>query len=986
MNSNVLGKRVVEGGVVEKRTCDSHQSDNSPQKQLLLCGSGGNETVGICEDSIKTNRSLSKRFKNTETLALSLTTAITYKGRYTNSPDYETIDDIESTGTHQKDCIDSLNNKTVPLVKEGNTSNSSVAYNKKKKGCCDKGFDVTNNLSKITAANSIVDNREIDHLKNSVVESTFEESRHGTRSETSDNLIKEVEEVSERVSVNHSLDSTEKNSNSTNRYNTGDELGLCIDMMAARIRELELERERIKLDVIVALRKQFENVKNSGGDLANLRDGGLDDNLCNIAIEEVEKCRSAELEKQAEMKADYERKLKDLTSQLSFVEKEKSQLLDELEGNKKASDSRLDEKQGKLDRVQSRVSYLESLLKTIEKDNTKLKQNVDTTETQLSQYQAEGKSLQNQLDELHHQLEVSRNTDSKMKEFYEREHAKMSNEHKSVKDQLADVEIQLANSKQEREKLLNSKETDTSIIRHLEDKLKRQGTLLDTMSTDSNKYFELNMKLESKAAEYKQKLKKSVYGIESTQEENKRLKKERDSLDNDKAQLQRDLNEVKRRENHLLFQIKKLTAESEQKKRELDIFRDRYNGRFTAAIVPTHDTLTTSSALRNNDASYAVLGASDRLMNKTWNDDTLGPVITSSIHTEHAPEMSRVGANLNMSPSNGSSMKRSPLKKLFLMESPNRRKYNVDASPPTALTTTYEDGLVLHGRSDESLSYNNNNITMTTVSKPLPTVARYNDSLSYNNSRSLATTSASKASPADHRYSQLYYEGADRENGYHTDRSLKTTTLSANGLGKDYSSNSKTTSQRRNGATHDYSSSDASTKMNGSSIVTSDSKKTKTSINGFSSHNNGNKNLSEKNVSFFGGCVRNSRDENNSLPLKSCVRRLSPSTNGNGALDYNNATSLSGIPRHDAVVDDYHLPSTTQKQLFVNADTSESGFEGSPVNGFTSPNKSWLVRNGDSINGHGRGRTSPLKHDSIPGVSRNFNQRNTKKYFGDETK
>ena len=646
-NKNVLERK--GGGVdnlVDQKTCDSQLMINSCAVHLSSAGRNTTDDITFDSDSKQTQTSGCEISDNV------INTSSEFEDRVKTSSELTFLD---------------YKHPRIVRSESGSLSSDDlVSSDKQHKSDGSVGFD---NVKRTSFIHNIGSSLNLTAFENC---SDRQQKIHGSVSDNVKNRVGLLEtEFESSTNTSHEIpaEKTEnfiRSSNAINDKSEGDELGLCIDMMASRIRELELERERIKLDVIVALRKQFENVKS--GEMTNLREIGFDDGVCNIAIGEVEKYRNVELEKQAIMKADYERKMRDLTTQLGFVEKEKIQLSVELDASKKASDSRFNEKQGKLDRVQSRVSYLESLLKTVEKDNTKLKQSVDNAETQLSKYQVEVKSLQNQLDETQQQLEVTKSTDSKMKDFYEREREKMSNKHKSAKDKLVDTENQLAYSKQENEKLLNSKETDLSIIKHLEDKLKRQGALLDTMATDSNKYFELNMKLENKAAEYKQKLKKSAYGIERTHEENKRLKKERESLETDKAQLQRALNEAKRRENNLLFQIKKLEAESEQKTRELDILKNRYNGRFTAATPTTPNGVSTAT-LKRNDASYAVLD-NRHPMNHTWNDESLGPVITSSVYTEHtrASDRPRVAAKLNLSPST----KSSSLKKMFLMESGNR--------------------------------------------------------------------------------------------------------------------------------------------------------------------------------------------------------------------------------------------------------------------------------------------------------------------------
>ncbi|XP_066922066.1 uncharacterized protein [Clytia hemisphaerica] len=446
--------------------------------------------------------------------------------------------------------------------------------------------------------------------------------------------------------------------------NNGDELGLCIDIMAARIKELELEKERVKLDVIVALRKQFEKLTNTDHEIHCGTLEKLNDSVCEVAVQEVEKVRNQERERRSKIEEDYQRKVDQLTDEVRDLRVDKSTLLAEVSDTRRGQ-SLVQEKQGKLERLQNRVSYLESLLRTVEKDNEKMKQNLKELDCENSKLLVENKTLRNEVGDVSHQLEVSRTTDSKMKDFYEKEREKMYDENKQVKDELTELGNEMMVLKQEKEKLVNSKETDISIIKHLEEKLKRQGDLLDTMSADSSRYFELNMKLENKTAQYKQKLKKSAYGIESTLEENKRLKNEKENLEGDLTVLQKSLNESKRREHDMQFQFKKLRAELEQKQRELTLHKERFHGK----------SLTKFSKNGMND-SYAVLDQ--------WND-SLGRVITSSVNYHVLPcNGSRVFEKLHSA---------SPSKFRDMNILPNRNSLIIGNS-------THEDGLT-------SIKFNN---------------------------------------------------------------------------------------------------------------------------------------------------------------------------------------------------------------------------------------------------------------------------------------
>jgi len=79
-----------------------------------------------------------------------------------------------------------------------------------------------------------------------------------------------------------------------------------------------------------------------------------------------------------------------------------------------------------------------------------------------------------------------------MKEFYEREHEKLVDENRDLKDEISSLQTQLQACEQEKERLVNSKETDLSIIKHLEEKMKRQIPVSISNSTSSLKARRLN--------------------------------------------------------------------------------------------------------------------------------------------------------------------------------------------------------------------------------------------------------------------------------------------------------------------------------------------------------------------------------------------------------------------------------------------------------------------------------------------------------------
>ena len=722
---------------------------------------------------------------------------------------------------------------------------------------------------------------------------------------------------------------------------TSDELGLCIDLMAARIRELELERERVKLDVILALRKQFENIQNRNGSRENLRDIFLNDSVCNIAVDEVEKCRSVELEKQSEMKAEYESKIHDLTARLSSLESENGNLSD----SRKTNASRLDDTLGKLDRVQSRVSYLESLLRTVEKDNVKLKDNAEETETHLSACRSENTSLRTQLEETTHQLEVAASTDSKMKEFYEREREKMGREHKSLQDQLADTTTQLANSRQDAEKLLNSKETDISIIKHLEEKLKQQGSLLDNMSTDSTKYFELNMKLESKVTEYKQKLKKSAFGIESTHEENKRLKKERDLLENDKSALQRELSETKRRESNLAFQIKKLEAESQQKSRELDMIKkSRYQQSRLSSIGSSMAHPAASSASNGqlnsrNDASYAVLNHQNQLLQQqsefnckeAWNSNyeisaSLGPVITSSVITEHAQGPRDLGSKLNLSPRNA---KVSSLPYRGETVSTSKKQFSIDN----------HDGGASYRR-----SFHNETVNSNVDNKDEMRMENLKDSLlsdTNNHTNRLLDDFVNKKTSKDFSFS------FPRKSLYENDLLLQRSVADSN-VTSNYIDRLSTKSIEHRSIPLKPSTSNSLEKLYRNKRGDNED----ASYPFFDSH----KHIDSRNPNIpdlIGERLYDSsQDDSTASPVKQAIS----GRNNSSLYDSKHyARNQSDIGKQPYSRDSGTTGRHPSKPFSMASDT-ESGFEGSPVNGQPSPTKDWTLT---ASNG---GKTSPVRN------------------------
>lgn len=408
-----------------------------------------------------------------------------------------------------------------------------------------------------------------------------------------------------------------------------DELSICIDMMANRMKELELEKERVKLDVIVGLRKRFESMFHSNANSGSTSPNGmfekLNDDVYKITLTEVEKIRQEEHEKMERMKVKHDERVEVLYQDIERLTNQKADLYNELENTRRKM-NKLEEGNEKLKRVESRVSYLESLLQTIERENETLKLDLQKTEDESSLLHHDIKMLKETSRDSLKRFEETSAREAKIKTLYDEEHKKFMEERKEMKDEISSLQNQIENIKMEKERVVNSKETDLSIIKHLEEKLKRQGSLLDTMSADSTKYFESNLKLEKKTAEYKQKIKKSAYGIEVVQEENRRLYEEREAAEAEKTSLKRSLNESKRRESELQFQMRKLQGDWEQKEKDLKLQLETYCDRRINAGV-------------NN--SYAVLDK-----NK-WNR-SLGNVITSSMRNNMTS--SNVGEKLNLSP------------------------------------------------------------------------------------------------------------------------------------------------------------------------------------------------------------------------------------------------------------------------------------------------------------------------------------------------
>lgn len=410
------------------------------------------------------------------------------------------------------------------------------------------------------------------------------ETRHsGNVNDAKATHLKLERDTETQQNLEHNRKSTKSQENkNTEAKNTPqeDELILCIDMMAAHMKELELEKERVKLDVIVALRRRFDSlllnnrIMDSGERNEGSGDGGkevpaqffeeLNDSLYDITLDEVTRIKREEREKQQRIEEGYQLQVQKLSKELESLAQQKCELLVEI-SNCKEKTRFLEDRQGKHERAENRTVYLESLLRNVENENAKLKTKVEALENEALEIQQQNRTLTSSVKDLKHKLELSTSAEESTTQFYNAEHEKLLDDNKRAKDELFELQNQLESLRQEKQRIVNSKETDISIIKHLEEKLKRQGTLLENVSDDSNKHFETNLKLENKAAEYKQKLKKCAFGIESTQHENKKLQEENASLEREKSDLKKTVGELKQRELEHSFELSMQKADFERK-------------------------------------------------------------------------------------------------------------------------------------------------------------------------------------------------------------------------------------------------------------------------------------------------------------------------------------------------------------------------------------------------------------------------------------
>lgn len=343
-----------------------------------------------------------------------------------------------------------------------------------------------------------------------------------------------------------------------------DSLLLYFDLMSAHIQEMKLEKERMKLDVLVALRTKLQNVYD-GESLEKIPAKfaeKINDNLCEVMIAEVMRVKEEEEAKCTKQKEGYLLQIKKMSSELAERAKEKCELSVELNTYKEHL-SKLKESFDKSDNLENRVVYLEDLLRSVEKENEKLK--VDTR-----QLRKENEKVNKNVRDLEHACEDSsrkydslKTSEKTMRQTTRQEIDNLIAQNKKANDELFTVENQKENLRLELERAKNSKEADLTIIKHLEEKLNSQEIFLQNMHEDSNKNFENNLKLESKATEYKQKLKKCVNVLEAARKENKRLSDNAHALQNEIDECRTVKHNLKMKESDLILQHAKERTELE---------------------------------------------------------------------------------------------------------------------------------------------------------------------------------------------------------------------------------------------------------------------------------------------------------------------------------------------------------------------------------------------------------------------------------------
>ena len=217
----------------------------------------------------------------------------------------------------------------------------------------------------------------------------------------------------------------------------------------------------------------------------------------------------------------------------------------------------LSEYNEKNDRIESRIVYLENLLRSIEKENGQFKIDIKNLEGENSDFRKKNSLLTNDLSNVKATLETTRSSEEVAKKTFEEERIKLIHHNNTVNDEVFML-------KHENHGMVNSIETDKSIIKHLEEKLKRQEILLEKLTGDSDKSFQNNLKNETKAAEYKQKVKKCAAMIENLRADNAKYQEDNRLLGDEKQALRQSVHEIKLKESDLILQTTRERKEFEQ--------------------------------------------------------------------------------------------------------------------------------------------------------------------------------------------------------------------------------------------------------------------------------------------------------------------------------------------------------------------------------------------------------------------------------------
>ncbi|XP_057308981.1 myosin-13-like isoform X1 [Hydractinia symbiolongicarpus] len=404
-----------------------------------------------------------------------------------------------------------------------------------------------------------------------------------------------------------------------------DNLLLYFDLMSAHIQEMKLEKERMKLDVLVALRTKLQNVYD-GESLEKIPAKfaeKINDNLCEVMIAEVMRVKEEEEAKCTKEKEGYLLQIKKMSSELAELAKEKCELSVELNTYKEHL-SKLKESFDKSDNLENRVVYLEDLLRSVEKENEKLK--VDTW-----QLRKENEKVNKKVRDLDHACEDScrkydclKMSEKTMRQTTRQEIVNLIAQNKKANDELFTVKNQKENLRLELERAKNSKETDLTIIKRLEEKLNSQKSFLQNMHEDSNKNFENNLKLESKATEYKQKLKKCVNVLEAARKENKRLSDNAHALQNEIDECRTVKHNLKMKESDLILQHAKERTELENTVNKLTenehILKEKLQT-LERAMQYYKNTLKTQT-LVTDTLNWSTLRKKNKLLKDTTSDNS----------------------------------------------------------------------------------------------------------------------------------------------------------------------------------------------------------------------------------------------------------------------------------------------------------------------------------------------------------------------------